>query len=100
MIQFTLIHPRATEQMLGYVPQFFSEADPRGAREQIAENYIGGWHPMQGFHMLNTGIRYGGDPVRPLVAEARLRYEIIRFYVGAWLAIIQPDGSHEIACVD
>lgn len=101
MINFTLIHPRASKEMLGYVPEFFSAADPRPAREQIAENYIGGWSPMRGFQVTDDGIRYsGGDPIWELVAEAKLRDETIRFYRGAWVGIFQPDGSHEISCVD
>jgi len=102
MIRFTLLHPRMTHDALGIVPEFFSEHDPAPAREQIEKNYQhgGGWNPFPGFTMTDVGLRYPGDPIMQVLAEANLRDETIRFYDHSWLAIIQPDGSYEIARVD
>jgi hypothetical protein len=89
--------------MLGYLPQMFDERDPRPAREQVDANYGhgGGWEPFQGFTMLPNGnLSYPGDPPTALLAEARLRDEVIRFYEHSWVAIIQPDGSFEICRMD
>jgi len=36
----------------------------------------------------------------PLLAEARLRHETIRFYLFLWAAIVQADGSWEVARID
>lgn len=102
-IQFTLKHPRATQEHLGFVPLFFSESDPRPAREQVHEAYAhgGGWHPFNGFRMLSNGdMQYLGDPPTRLIAEARLRDEVLRFYDSAWFAIVQPDGSFEVSRLD
>ena len=97
-------HPDAQLGMLGFVPQFFSEEDPRPAREQINENYKhgGGWLPIHGFTMSDDGLRLNVEEGRhyPLIAETQLRGETIRFYNGSWVAIIQPDGAYEISRVD
>ncbi len=94
-------HPKFAPEMLGYIPSFLSVNDPRPAREQIASAYCGGWSSFHGFTMLHSGnLSYPGDPEIMLLAETRLRNEIIRFYYCAWLAIIQPDGSFEVARLD
>jgi hypothetical protein len=94
-------HPMATPGMLGYLPQFLSERDPRPAREQFDTNYVhGGWCPFKGFTMHDNGLKYPGDPPMPLLAETKLRDEIVRLYQCSWVAIIQPDGSYEIARMD
>lgn len=102
MIVWHQRHPAAKPAMLGRIPQFFSEADTRSVREQIAENYAhgGGWRPFAGFKMLSNGIKYPGDPLMRLLFEAQLRNETIRLYESAWLAIVQSDGSFEISRVD
>lgn len=102
MIEFELKHPRATIEHLGLVPEFFSADDPRPAKEQLRENYAhgGGWNPMQGFKMTETSLRYPGDPPFLLLAEAKLNSETLRLYTSAWLAVVQPDGSYEVARVD
>lgn len=100
---WTMIHPRMTPEMLGYVPLFFDENDPRPAREQIDDNYGhgGGWHSVQGFEMLPSGkLSCSGNPPIQLLAETRLRNETIRFYEHSWLVVIQPDGSWEASRVD
>ena len=77
--------------------------DPRPAREQINEHYRhgGGWQPFVGIKMEANCLRYPGDPPFPLLAETHLRKEIVRLYgPGSWLAIIQPDGSYEVAKID
>lgn len=106
-MNWALIHPRASMDMLGNIPLFISEDDPRSAREQINANYIyGGWRPMGGFVMQSNLLSWpaGGDGPdnrpRILIAEARLRDETIRFYDGSWLAIIQADGTFEVSRID
>ncbi len=96
-------HPRASIDMLGLIPTFLSEADPRPAREQLDANYRhgGGWIPHPGFAMLPGGaLAYPGDPDLPLLAEARLRGEVVRFYECSWVAVVAPDGSFEVARMD
>ena len=96
-------HPRATPEMLGYIPSFLSSDNPAGAAEQIHNCYrhSGGWSPFQGFRMLPDGnMQYPGDPPTRLLFEARLRQEIIRFYEHSWVAIVQPSGEFEVSRVD
>jgi hypothetical protein len=46
------------------------------------------------FAMLADGnLSYPGDPPTKLLAEARLRNEVIRFYEHSWLVVMQEDGS-------
>jgi hypothetical protein len=99
---WALTHPRATFDMLGYVPQFLRDDDPRPAREQFNERYeFGGWSPNKGFTKDNRDfITYPGDPALPPVAERKLGVERIVMYPGALLAIIQPNGDFEIARLD
>ena len=95
--------PRASLDMLGFIPEFLSLDDPRPAREQINEAYShgGGWCKFEGFKMLPNGnIQYPGDPPVPLLFESHLRQEIIRVYQHAWVAIVQPSGIYEIARLD
>lgn len=102
-MDWILKHSRADMEMLGLVPAFLSERDPRPAREQIDQNYRhgGGWRPSPKFKMLPNGnLKYPGDPPTILLAEAQLHDETIRFYDCAWLAIVQPDGTFEVSRVD
>jgi hypothetical protein len=97
------MHPHMTPDRLGYLPTFLSEDDPRPAYQQIDANYEhgGGWRSFPGFTMLPNGdLSYPGDPPTQLLAETKLRDEVIRFYQRSWVAIIQPDGSYDIARID
>jgi len=95
-------HPQTTQEMLGYIPSFLSEDDPRPAAVQFNSNYpFGGWDPFPGFKMMANGnLLYPGDPPVELLAETKLRDEVIRFYNHAWVVIIQPDGSFEACRMD
>lgn len=90
-------------RILGYIPAFLSENDPRPAKEQVdaAYSHGGGWQSFPGFTMLPNGdMLYPGDPVTRCLFETRLRDETIRFYEHAWLAIVQPDGTFDVARID
>ena len=90
-------------EQIGYIPEMLSERDERSAKEQIHANYQhgGGWRSFEGFTMLPNGdLVYPGDPVMHPIAAATLRDECILLYEHAWLAIIQLDGSWEVARID
>lgn len=94
-------HLSAHKDMLGYLPGFLSEIDPRKASEQIARRYVGGWQRFPGFTMLENGnLKYPGDPETQLLFESKLHEETIRLYEYSWLAIIQADGTYEVARLD
>src|SRR5215472_11516439 len=96
---WTLLDPRMTFDALGLIPDFLDDEDPRSAREQINEKYISGWQPFVGHELdRKTGaLKYPGDPAMKPLAQVRLRDERLTFYDCAWLCIMQPDGSYEIA---
>lgn len=97
-----MMHRDARPEHLGYLANFLDERDPRPAREQLdaAYRHGGGWVRFEGFTMLEDGLSYPGDPTMVLIAETKLRDETIRFYNGSWVAIVQSDGSYEIARMD
>lgn len=95
-------------EVVGFIPQFLSERDPRPAKEQIHENYAhgGGWNSFDGFELVNFeklgnyALRYPGDPLIKELSRAKLRDELLVFFECQWLAIIQPDGSWEVCRLD
>jgi hypothetical protein len=91
------------EDILGFIPTFLNDNDPRPAAEQINENYAhgGGWRPQQKFTFDKNGnLRYPGDPPFKCIAATMLRDEMICLYEHALLMIMQPDGSFEVSTVD
>ena len=102
MMVWEFKQPGMTPDDLGFLPFMLSAADPRPAREQFDANYQhgGGWNSFRGFTMTEDGLSYPGDPIAPLLAEVKLREETIRVYLYSWVAIIQPDGSYDIARLD
>ena len=86
----------------GGIPSFLNVHDTRPARVQFNENYAhgGGWCSFPGFVRTENAIQYPGDPPREEIARAKLRDETIIIYQGAWVAIVQPDGSFDIARMD
>jgi hypothetical protein len=103
LLRFTMVHPQATTAMLGYIPTFLSESDPRSAREQLNANYAhgGGYDPFPGFKMLpDLNLQYPGDPPTRLLAFAELRDERILMYEHSWVAIVQKDGSWVVSRMD
>jgi hypothetical protein len=99
---WSMLHPEASPEHLGFIPSFLNEDDPRPAREQIDANYRhgGGWSPFVGFAMTRDVLCYPGDPPMSALAETKLREETIRVYDYSWVAIVQPDGTWEVACLD
>ena len=67
-MRWLLVHPAVTEEVLGWLPSFLSEDDPRSAREQLDANYKygGGWDPIL---ITDQGLEFPDDPPQPLLAE-------------------------------
>lgn len=87
----------------GFIPDFLDESDERSAKEQIHSSYAhgGGWNSFSGFELKDDNfIKYPGDPALPPLAYAKLRDETIYIYPHAWVLILQPNGSFEIARID
>lgn len=101
---------------IGFIPEFLSEADPRGAVEQFKSNYCGGWHDMAvgegGFTAFDDfrKLKYPGDPPLHALAETTLhggvwadkdrRPERIIVYESAFAAVIAEDGSFRVSRLD
>lgn len=81
-------------EMLGFLPSFIDENDPRPAREQFDANYqYGGYWRTVG-RLDDAGVMYyPGDPPMPPIAMTVLREETIYVYPTEFVAIVQPDGS-------
>jgi len=121
MIRFTDM------EAAGYVPTFLDLLDERSAVEQINANYAhgGGWHKFEGFtlhglfgkesrfridHIQSNEIdltdlsgiylEYPGDPNVMARTAGVLRDELILMFDHAWVAVVQSDGSYEIARID
>ena len=99
--------------VVGYIPSFLSEDDPRTAVEQIDANYTagGGWHEFKGFKLKGGpslcdpkeepySLVYPGDPPQRELSRAKLRNELLVFFESSWLAVIQPDGNFRVARLD
>lgn len=93
--------------MLGYIPTFLRESDPRSAKEQLHDSYShgGGWCPFQGFTLdiskppEQWTLRYPEDPPMRLVGYTQLRNETVAVFEHAWVAIV-TDGKYEVARMD
>jgi hypothetical protein len=91
--------------VLGFIPGFVSEDDPRPVHEQFDEHYIGGWDPMlpsaKGWKLdQNNYLHYPGDPPLAPLAHAYCRDELILVYHPAFVCIVQRDGSFSVARMD
>ena len=102
-VEIKFLHPRATWDHVGEICLWLNPQDPRPAKDQLDWHYAhgGGWHPIKGFTLgSDNSLTYPGDPSMKPIAEMRLRDELILQYEYAWVAIIQPDRSFEVARMD
>lgn len=95
--------PHSIEE-LGLLRYMLSNFNEKPAREQFNYHYKhgGGWRPIDGFEFDKStyALTYPGDePMHPW-ASTRLRYELILIYPYSFVAIVQPDGSFEVARMD
>jgi hypothetical protein len=100
-VKWELLHPRMTEAHLGFISGWLFDNDPRSTKEQIDYHYVSGWSHFDGFKLNDdNSLSYPGDPPQMPLAQAKLRNELIVFYPSAWVAVIQPDRSFEVARID
>ena len=102
--KWNMLNPKIRPEHLGFLPSFLDDDNPAPAKQQLNDNYGhgGGWSPFKGFTFSpgTFDLCYPGDPPQKLVAETYLREEHILLYDCAWVVIIQPDGSWEVARMD
>lgn len=104
MAAFELLHPAATMDVLGYLPDMFSDEDPTPVKEQIDRNYAngGGWRHAPGwsFDHETQVIKFPGDPPLLPLARCKVRDETVLLYQYSWVVVVQPDGTFEICHMD
>lgn len=103
LTDFAKKHNLSLFDSIGYIEDALNVQNPHGAREQLHDSYAhgGGWSKFDGFKLLpDDSIAYPGDPPQHPLATAELRDERILVYPSAWVAIVQKDGSYEIARMD
>jgi hypothetical protein len=104
MIVITLLHPHATINDLGLLPGFLNLLDPRPAKEQFDEKYShgGGWLTSPTTFKLDEkglhAVEYG-EHFFP-IAEINFRNERIILHDCSYVAIVQEDGTFEVARMD
>lgn len=88
--------------MLGRLPDMLNDADPLPAVNQFDRGYAhgGGWRNHVKFASAGETLIYPGDPPMRKIAETQLRDERIVLYESSWVAVIQPDGSFDVARMD
>ena len=95
----------ANPEIIGPLPLWLKEEDPRPAAEQLDEHYAhgGGWQPFLGFRYdakAGHTLTYPGDPpMRPLAAM-KFRDEMILWYPHSWIMILQRGGAFEVCRMD
>ena len=101
MIMFTNM------DVVGFIPEFLDENDPRPAVEQIdtAYQHGGGWMDFKGHELLGGdgepySLKYPNDPPMRELSRAKLRDETLVLFTSSWLAVIQEDGSFRVARLD
>jgi hypothetical protein len=94
--------PFASTSLMGLIPYFLIEDDPRPAREQFHERYAhgGGWNPNPKFKVRGEHLQYPGDPPLTLLFEIQFRDERILVYDRAFVAIHRPGHPVEVARMD
>lgn len=95
----------------GYLPLLLDPRDPRSPQEQLNETYAhgGGWNSFEGFTLQrNVGgdgreyfsLHFPGDPPMREISRAQLRDKTIVLFQYSWLAVIEADGTYDVARVD
>lgn len=101
-----LLHPKMTDEHLGFLPMILRADDPRPAREQIEERYAhgGGYHPYPdgAWTFSGNSMKFPGDPpLLPLASLALpLSHEELFVYDHALVRIQQADGSSRVTRMD
>lgn len=95
-------HPAFRAEMLGFIPSFLDERDPRDAKTQLDAGYGYGrrWGSARMELGPNDELLYPGDLPEPPLAECRLRDERIILYRFSFVAVIEPDGSFAVQRMD
>lgn len=101
-----LVHPRADIDMLGYVPLFITRTSDVPLKKQFDAEYVSGWKTSASKWVRdterNTLQGHPEDPPFPMIARYQHKPtgELLEFYTSCFTAIVQPDGTFEVARLD
>lgn len=98
----------ADPECWGFILGFLDEDDPRPAKEQFNEKYLGGWFPFKYFDLVTSNMTLvfngeqdpeDGPPDLPLfpLSMIQFREEMLLLYPHDWVVIIQNDDTWEVA---
>lgn len=107
-MRWHLTHPKATPEMLGYLPYLVTDALDTPAREQLEITYAhgGGVRPNTTMTLHDWSepgkatLTYPNDPPMEEIARAQRRDETLIFFDCSWLAIVQANGDYLITRMD
>lgn len=92
---------------IGDIPSFISKDDPRPLKEQINENYSGGWKPEKSGKfeielLTDRPILIDDNNVHyPFVALTKIRNETFVIFKNSFCAIMKtPDMTFEVSRLD
>lgn len=99
------VSPEDLQEMWGFVPHFLREDDPRGAKEQFNDRYIGGWLPSRGFvldakTMTLSSPKYPGDDDLKPLSLMTFRDEDIYLYDYSYVLVMDQDDNWEVCRMD
>lgn len=95
------------DDVVGFIPMFADEQDPKSIHDQFNINYAhgGGWHPIDGFELIDKELmtlKFPGDPpLQPLVFAKFRDHHIVYVYESGIVMIYDTqDGTFEVARMD
>lgn len=102
MVPFKLLHPRATQEMLGAIPFWLDEANPATAKDQLnAAYHFGGWIEVPGFTLNDDdSLSYPGDPDLKPIAEAMVHEEKVYMYQYSIIAVVRQNRTFNVTRMD
>lgn len=94
MTVIALIHPQATSETLGFIPQWLAMSDAGVPFVDVVNHfYVGSWNSHKGgtLDTSNGDYRYPGDPVmKPYASIMRSQVnEMIFAYPSAFFAVVK-----------
>ncbi len=94
---------------LGLIPSFLDPLDDaRGATEQFADKYQGGWNPQSQWDLIDgVGLKYPRDPVMWPIASCQFPIpgvetvcDTVLVYPYGYVCVKHPDRMFEVVRMD
>ena len=101
-LQWKGIDPRFEHYMLGFLIMFIDAEDKTSAVDQIDRHYNAYWNTIKNHTRIGDDgtMYYPDDPPQKPLASAQHFDETLYFYPSAWVVVVKPDKSFDIARID